>query len=134
MAVNAIIKTDKVVSDLYDADIKLKKQGGLNIMKKIIEGKMYNTETATYIGSYRTDTMGKRDFHYLEEDLYQKRTKEFFLCGEGGAMTKYAKYVEGCGYTYGEKIIPLSENEAKDWMEGHMDVSDYVELFGECEE
>ena len=24
-------------------------------MKKIIEGKMYNTETATYIGRYRTD-------------------------------------------------------------------------------
>lgn len=72
-------------------------------MKKIIEGKMYNTETATYIGRYRTDTMSRRDFRYLEEELYQKRTKEFFLCGEGGAMTKYAKYVEGCGYTDGEK-------------------------------
>ena len=67
MAVNAIIKTDKVVSDLYDADIKFKKQGGLNIMKKIVEGKMYNTETATYIGRYRTDTMSRRDFRYLEE-------------------------------------------------------------------
>lgn len=51
-------------------------------MKKIIEGKMYNTETATYIGRYRTDTMSRRDFRYLEEELYQKRTKEFFLCGE----------------------------------------------------
>mgnify|MGYP000196503474 FL=1 len=47
-------------------------------MKKIIEGKMYNTETATYIGRYRTDTMSRRDFRYLEEELYQKRTKEFF--------------------------------------------------------
>lgn len=84
-------------------------------MKKIIEGKMYNTETATYIGRYRTDTMSRRDFRYLEEELYQKRTKEFFLCGEGGAMTKYAKYVEGCGYTDGEKIIPLSEDEARNW-------------------
>ena len=134
MAVNAIIKTDKVVSDLYDADIKFKKQWGLNIMKKIVEGKMYNTETATYIGRYRTDTMSRRDFRYLEEELYQKRTKEFFLYGEGGAMTKYAKYVEGCGYTDGEKIIPLSEDEARDWVEEHMDVDDYIELFGECEE
>lgn len=103
-------------------------------MKKIIEGKMYNTETATYIGRYRTDTMSRRDFRYLEEELYQKRTKEFFLCGEGGAMTKYAKYVEGCGYTDGEKIIPLSEDEARDWVEEHMDVDDYIELFGEYEE
>ena len=63
-------------------------------MKKIIEGKMYNTETATYIGRYRTDTMSRRDFRYLEEELYQKRTKEFFLCGEGGAMTKYAKVIQ----------------------------------------
>ena len=103
-------------------------------MKKIIEGKRYNTETATYIGRYRTDTMSRRDFRYLEEELYQKRTKEFFLYGEGGAMTKYAKYVEGCGYTDGEKIIPLSEDEARDWVEEHMDVDDYIELFGECEE
>ena len=58
----------------------------------------------------------------------------FFLYGEGGAMTKYAKYVEGCGYTDGEKIIPLSEDEARDWVEEHMDVDDYIELFGECEE
>jgi hypothetical protein len=49
-------------------------------------------------------------------------------------MTKYAEYVQGCGYTYGEKIIPLSEDEAKEWVEENMDVDDYIELFGECEE
>ena len=49
-------------------------------------------------------------------------------------MTKYAKYVEGCGYTDGEKIIPLSEDEARDWVEEHMDADDYIELFEECEE
>ena len=103
-------------------------------MKKIIEGNLYNRGAATQICRDRTDTMSRRDFRYLEEELYQKRTKEFFLYGEGGAMTKYAKYVEGCGYTDGEKIIPLSEDEARDWVEEHMDVDDYIELFGECEE
>lgn len=102
-------------------------------MKKIINDKMYNTETANYIGSHRSDCY-KNDFRYFEEDLYQKKTKEFFLYGEGGAMTKYAEYVQGCGYTYGEKIIPLSEDEAKEWVEENMDVDDYIELFGECEE
>ena len=33
-----------------------------------------------------------------------------------------------------KKIIPLSEDEARDWVEEHMDVDDYIELFGECEE
>ena len=37
-------------------------------MKKIIEGKMYNTETATYIGRYRTDTMSRRDFRYTRRE------------------------------------------------------------------
>ena len=100
-------------------------------MKKIIEGKMYNTETATYIGRYRTDTMSRRDFRYLEEELYQKRTKEFFLCG---AMYKYGKFGVGCGYTVCVKILPLSVVVAMYWVEEHMDVDDYIELFGECEE
>ena len=41
---------------------------------------MYNTETANYIGSHRSDCY-KNDFRYFEEDLYQKKTKEFFLYG-----------------------------------------------------
>ena len=46
-------------------------------MKKIIEGKMYNTETATYIGRYRTDTMSRRDFRYLEEEYTRRERKSF---------------------------------------------------------
>lgn len=103
-------------------------------MKKIINGKLYNTETAKCVAGNWTGSLSKRDFNYFEEGLYQKKTKEFFLYGEGGAATKYAEYVKGCGYTYGEKIIPLSEDEAKEWAEANMDVEDYIELFGECEE
>lgn len=104
------------------------------VMKKVINGKMYNTETATCIGCKCTNALSQRDFRYREEKLYQKRTKEFFLYGEGGALTEYAEYVTGCGYTYGEKIIPLSEEEAKEWVEKNMDADEYVKLFAECEE
>ena len=66
--------------------------------------------------------------------LYQKRTKEFFMYGSGGAMTRYAEYVEGCGSTYGEKIIPITEDEAKEWVEKYLTVDEYIKIFGECEE
>ena len=47
---------------------------------------------------------------------------------------KYAEYVEGCGSTYGEKIIPITEDEAKEWVEKYLTVDEYIKIFGECEE
>ena len=53
-------------------------------MKRIIEGKMYNTDTATCIGSYEYSNL--RDYRYLYEELYQKKNGKFFLSGEGGPL------------------------------------------------
>lgn len=76
---------------------------------------------------------GYGDFQYAEERMYRKRTREFFLYGEGGAMSKY---VESYGNeTYGsEKIIPLSEGEAREWAENHLDGDDYEDIFGAVSE
>ena len=46
-------------------------------MKKIINGKMYNTETAKYCGGYEFSNCG--DFNYVCEELYQKKTGELYL-------------------------------------------------------
>lgn len=101
-------------------------------MKKIIGGKKYDTETATVIceNSFGESTS---DFTYYEETLYQKKNGEFFLFGTGGAMTKYS---EGNGSSSwgSSKIIPLSWDEAKEFVEDHGDVDDYEALFGEVEE
>lgn len=99
-------------------------------MKKIINGKKYNTETATCVGrfSYRGG------FDYVEEFLYKKKTGEFFIYGEGGADSKYAQsisYNEWCG---GEKIIPITIERAKRWAEEHMDADEYESVFGPVEE
>lgn len=102
-------------------------------MKKVINGKMYNTETANYIASNRSDYY-KNDFRYFEEDLYQKKTKEFFLYGYGGAASKYAESLSSGGFIDGEKIIPLSENEAREWVEKNLEADKYTEIFGTCEE
>lgn len=59
---------------------------------------------------------------------------EFFLWGEGGGMSKYAEYCPGGGYCWGEGIDPISEDEAKEWLEAHATVDEYIEIFGEPEE
>lgn len=95
-------------------------------MKKIIEGKLYNTDTATEIGM---DCGGDGFSHWCER-LYRKRTGEFFLYGEGGPMTKYAVSCGQNSWSGGEKIIPLSPEKAREWAEEHLDADDYAEIFG----
>ena len=102
-------------------------------MKQIINGRMYNTETAKEVGSY-SNYGGWRDFNHYEESLYEKKTGEFFLCGTGGAMTEYAVSVGVNCWSGGSKIIPLTLEEAKVWAEKNLDADEYIEIFGEVEE
>lgn len=101
-------------------------------MKKVINKKMYNTETATEVASY-DNGYGCDDFYHVGEELYLKKTGEFFLYGHGGAMTDYGKPC-GNGRSGGSSIIPMTENQAKEWVLNHCDVDTYVTLFGEVEE
>lgn len=101
-------------------------------MKKIINGKRYDTTTAKEIGCDRYSN--PRDFHFWEETLYQKKTGEFFLFGEGGAASKYA---ESCGqneWCGGCKIIPLTFETARKWAEEHLEADEYEAAFGAVEE
>lgn len=101
-------------------------------MKKIINGKLYNTETAKVIADYWNGYPGG-DFKVIKETLYQKKTGEYFLFGKGGPMTHYAEQVWG-GMAYGEEIIPYTEKQAKEWAVNHLKADEYMELFGEVEE
>jgi hypothetical protein len=42
-------------------------------------------------------------FRWVCEELYRKRTGEYFLYGEGGPMSKYSRQVEQNGWAEGEK-------------------------------
>ena len=101
-------------------------------MKKIIDGKLYNTETATHLGSY-WNGLSKRDFRYCEETLYRKKNGEYFCHGSGGAMTCYASR-HGDTRSEGEMIVPMTEAEAKRWAEDYLTVEEYIAAFGEPEE
>ncbi len=102
-------------------------------MRKIINQKMYNTETATMVASC-TNGYGCGDFHHIKEQLYRKKTGEYFLYGYGGAMTMYAECRGGNSWTGGSIIFPLTEGEAQEWVMEHCDADTYIAIFGEVEE
>lgn len=102
-------------------------------MKKIINGKLYNTETAKEMASW-SDGMSFRDFSHVEEVLYQKRTGEFFIYGQGGPASRYAERVPGGMWGSGDQIIPLTWDAAREWAEEHLDADEYQEIFGEVAE
>lgn len=98
-------------------------------MKKIINNKLYDTDTARELGSWDNGRYGS-DFGALSETLYRKKTGEFFLLGEGGAATKYAQAVGQNNWTGGARIMPLSYAEARDWAEEHLSADAYQDIFG----
>lgn len=102
-------------------------------MKKIIGGKLYNTDTARLVGEW-SNAGDWRDFGHMEEALYQKKTGEFFLHGEGGPASKYAEQTGQNSWTGGEKIIPLSYETARQWAEDHLTAEQYQATFGEVVE
>ena len=58
-------------------------------MRRIIDGRMYNTETAVEICGISHSHY--TDFHHYEETLYKTPKGAFFLVGEGGPLSKYAR-------------------------------------------
>jgi hypothetical protein len=101
-------------------------------MRKIINEKMYNTETATKIGNW-WNGLGESDFRNVDETLYKKRTGEFFLYGEGGGLSRYASS-NGNTRSSGKGIIPLTLEQAKEWGEEYLDCHEYEEAFGKVDE
>lgn len=102
-------------------------------MKKIINGKRYDTESATRLASY-WNGLSSSDFGFIEETLYRKKTGEFFLHGEGGARTQYSRRVGQNLWSGGELLMPLTIEDAQTWAEEHLDGDEYEKIFGEVEE
>lgn len=89
-------------------------------MKKIINGKKYDTETARCVGSWENmEDCWNFDWHC--EKLFLKTTGEFFIYTNGGRMDKPI-------------IEPVLKNEAKAWAETYLPYDEYVATFGEVEE
>lgn len=101
-------------------------------MRRIINGKVYDTATATLVGDYQH--LDCRDWEYEREELYIKSTGEWFLYCEGGPNSRYG---ERCGANRrcsGEVIKPFAKGQARKWLEDNNYIDKYIEYFGQPEE
>ena len=99
-------------------------------MKAIIDGLRYDTDKAEHIAS---DSYSyPSDFNHWQEDLYRTPNGRWFLVGSGGPNTKYAVSV-GNGSRSGSSnnIIPLTKQEAYDWLEQANKTVQLEEYFAE---
>jgi len=100
-------------------------------MKRVIDGRIYNTETATRICRLdsRSDNWG--DFRWHETELYKSPRGAFFLAGEGGAMSMWAT---GDGYGSsigGSGLRVVDKGEARYYAEAaDLDPDVYEQVFG----
>ncbi len=100
-------------------------------MKKIINGKMYDTETAEHLYGH---ILNRGELDYVDEDLYRKNNGEYFKAGQGGPFSDYGWGDAYCRNAGGPTIIPLSEGEARYFIERFGDTEDYERIFGTPEE
>jgi len=100
-------------------------------VKRIINGKLYNTETAKCVASFDAEYDERDSF---SESLYIKKTGEWFLLTERRPEDlEFVYYGGNCG-GQGYDIEPYSENQAKEWLVAYDFVDVYIEYFGEPEE
>lgn len=97
-------------------------------MKKIIDRKIYNTETAKKV-AYWSNDYGTTDFKWQSETLYCSPKGQYFLHGEGGPMSAYAVH-KGNESSGGENIKLMTEDDTMDWMENRQLIKEMQELFG----
>ncbi len=97
-------------------------------MKKIIDGKRYNTETAEEIAYYSND-LPTNDFNWYEERLYLTKNGNWFVAGEGGALSGYSVSVGNNGSGGGSHLRLITKDEAKEWLEQHDEVDAVEEYF-----
>lgn len=101
-------------------------------MRKVIKGKVYDIDTAKELLTYTHSN--PRDFGYVRETLYIKKTGEYFLDGEGGPATKYREWIDSNSWSGGQKVTPLTEAEARTWVEERFDADQYEQIFGKVDE
>jgi hypothetical protein len=99
-------------------------------MKRIIDGKRYDTATATYICDCSPRGFYGGDFRYEDTGLYRTPRGNWFLSGRGGPMSRWARSSGLNGRTDGSGVAPLDLDEARSFLERHGDPDDVEKFFG----
>ena len=97
-------------------------------MKRIIDGKVYDTETANVVESDEYSTPG--DFHHTFQTLYVTKKGSYFFHGGGGPMTEYAVSVGNNSTSGSERIWTAEKEEVVAWL-SRINPDKALELFPE---
>lgn len=85
-------------------------------MRRIIGGKVFDTETATKLCELPCSA-NPGDFAWHESALYRSPRGRFFIAGRGGPASLWAEPAQGGGSGGGDGIRIVDEEEARGWME-----------------
>ncbi len=98
-------------------------------MRKIINGVRYDTDRARLIGEADSG-VPMSDFRWWAAELYvTPRSGRYFLNGTGGPMTRFASR-QGDERGYGERIIPMTRQEALAWAEQFLTAEEVEAIMG----
>lgn len=102
-------------------------------MKKVINGKVYDTDKAVLIA--RADHDNIKDAYGMpcRQVLFRKKTGEFFLYLEQGTSLTLNNILGG-DYRHGRGIYPLTYGQAQMWSEAEMSADAWENLFGDPED
>ena len=100
-------------------------------MKRIIQGKVYNTDTADRIGNHVYSNPG--DFRYEDTDLFRSKKGAWFIAGEGGPLSRWSRS-EGNGQRGGSGIEAMTATEALAWCEAAGIDADVIAQYFSVEE
>jgi hypothetical protein len=100
-------------------------------MKKVINGRIYDPETAEMICQHTFGSPG--DASYVKEALYRSPAGAFFIDGEGGAGSNYRVHVGTSWHIAGSDTLLQTGDTAREFVERFGTFSDYVRAFGHPE-
>lgn len=98
----------------------------------IVDNRIYDINTSEELGhscrDYNTHT-------FIRESLFRARNGCYFISGEGGPKSSYAKFaVRGSTNQKFSGITVLTESEATIWAERYLDFGEYLKMFNMSED
>ena len=101
-------------------------------MKKIIDGKRYNTETATEVAEW-SNGYGYSDFKHCGETLYRTPKGGWFTVGYGGPLSRYSRATGQNSYSGSRDVFTvLTAEQARTWLERHGETEALETYFSEA--
>lgn len=97
---------------------------------QIIDGKRYNTATATQVAKY-SNGRSQSDFGYVYEELYLTPLGAWFLVCEGGAMSPYAQSCGNNSSCSGTEWRVLTPDDAFEWLQSHFESEQLEKYFAD---